>query len=255
MNDLTRLANHYGSDKGTRVPGNKWPAHNYTDVYSAYLSSWREEEFSLLEVGLGVAGEHWDTRLVTKHNTGGASLKMWYDYFPKATIYGIDINDASFLDNDRITTFVADQGDATALQAVAEEIRRPFDVIIDDGSHRPDHQQVTLDVLFPYLEPDGLYFIEDLLANGKGDDMTGRMSCQNVLNTRRVLTAYRQTGRFPMPHALVDTSYLRQHIAKVAFHAPRFTIKWLFGYSLRQLVKPVAYHRTDANALAMIRKR
>ena len=37
-----------------------------------------------------------------------------------------------------------------------------FDVIIDDGSHRPMHQQISLVSLYPHLKPGGQYIIEDL---------------------------------------------------------------------------------------------
>jgi hypothetical protein len=36
------------------------------------------------------------------------------------------------------------------------------DIIIDDGSHRPDHQLISLVTLFPYLAADGIYVIEDI---------------------------------------------------------------------------------------------
>ena len=37
-----------------------------------------------------------------------------------------------------------------------------FDVIIDDGAHNNDAQQISLGGLFPYLKGGGLYIIEDL---------------------------------------------------------------------------------------------
>ena len=138
---LTEIANKYGSDKGTSGPSKEWGAHNYTDIYDAYLEKIRFFEISLLEIGIGVRGENFDAKIVHGSNySGGASLKMWFDYFPNANILGIDINPASHLDNDRTQTFIVNQGSVEDLQRfidVTDGIE--FDVIIDDGSHRQDH--------------------------------------------------------------------------------------------------------------------
>jgi hypothetical protein len=92
MASLTELSNRFGSDKGTVGP---WPGvagHNYTPVYEAYLGGHRDRAFSLVEIGLGVKGDRWDAKIVQGRNTGGASLKMWREYFPRARIYGLDVN-------------------------------------------------------------------------------------------------------------------------------------------------------------------
>ena len=160
---LTEISNLHGTDKGTVGPTDHWPAHNYTDIYEAYFDTHRSASVTILEIGLGVTGDRWIAAIVRGRNqNGGASLRTWYDYFPLATIYGIDVNSASHLDNERIHTFIADQGnldDLRTFSAATEGI--VFDFIIDDGSHRPEHQQVSLGFLFKYLKDGGLYFIED----------------------------------------------------------------------------------------------
>jgi hypothetical protein len=222
MQSLTELANHYGSDKGTVGPTPEWLPHNYTDVYEAYLGSMREAPVTLLEIGLGVTGENWDAKIVAGRNTGGASVKMWHDFFARGRIYGIDVNECAFLDEERVTTFVADQGNVDELAAVLEMIEEPFfDLIVDDGSHRPDHQQISLGFLWDHLKPGGLYFIEDLMANGHGDGKAGRMGCEDVLNTRGVLKEFARTGEFPQPHALIEPARWSGEIESIHFHVPR----------------------------------
>jgi hypothetical protein len=217
MAGLTELANHFGSDKGTVGPGPGFAGHNYTPVYEAYLGGYRERVFSLVEIGLGVKGDRWEAKIVQGRNTGGASVKMWREYFPRAYIYGLDVNECGYLDDERTRTFVADQGNVEDLAAFVEAVPS-FDVVMDDGSHRPDHQQISLDFLFPRLSPGGLYFIEDLLDNGLGDGRAGRLASDRVLNTRRVLKHYLSTGALPEPHLLENFESWRGDIAGIEFH-------------------------------------
>lgn len=134
------------SDKGT-LSGE---AHGYTPFYESWLGSMRNEPVRILEIGVC------DPRMP------GASLKGWYEYFPKATIFGYDIVDGHRFDNDRVTTFIGDQADRKDLARFIEVSGGEFDIIIDDGSHRPMHQQVSLAALFPHLKPGGQYIIEDM---------------------------------------------------------------------------------------------
>lgn len=253
---LTELANAHGSDKGTVGPTPDWAAHNYTDVYEAYLERHRTAALKILEIGLGVTGKRWKAGIVRGRNTGGASLKMWYDYFPNAQIYGIDVNECSYLDNDRVRTFVADQGNLAELEAfVQATANTEFDVIIDDGSHRPDHQQISLGFFFKRLKPGGLYFIEDLLANGMGDGARGWMACDSVRNTRTVLKHFVKHGVFGEPHALVDPDELRSAIDAVHFHVPRISFKVVVHASLKRPIKKLVSYQPDRETLCLLRKK
>ncbi len=219
---LSSIADEEGTDKGTVGPSEGWRAHNYTDIYSVYLDPLRDQTINFLEIGLGVEGPDWHAEIAQGRNAqGGASLRMWYRYLSNAKIFGIDINPASFLDNDRVTTAVVDQGDPGQLQNFLDRHQiTTFDVIIDDGSHRPDHQQISFSSLFPCLAPGGLYFIEDLLDNGHGDRMDNRYSNHEFLNTRKVFREFGVSGRFPVPNALRCPEDIRGTIESVAFHCP-----------------------------------
>lgn len=220
---LTDIANRHGSDKGSIGVSVDWAGHNYTDVYEAMFSPMRDQPINLLEVGMGVPGENWEARIAHGRNTGGgASIKTWYDYFPHAQIMGADINPAPHLDNDRTTTYVVDQGDPQSLQDFLGKIGDvEFDIIVDDGSHRPDHQQLTLGFLFGKVKPGGLYIIEDLLNNGIGGSRTDRMSSSDVLSTRRSLKQWRQDGTFAEPHQVHEVERVLDEVADITFHVPR----------------------------------
>jgi hypothetical protein len=254
---LTAIANKYGTDKGTEGPVNAWRSHNYTDVYEAYLWPFRHEEIRILEVGLGVQGGGWDAQIAQGKNTGGgASIKMWAEYFPRARIFGIDINPASHLDTDRITTFVADQGSPGQLRKVIEATgSEDFDIIIDDGSHRADHQQITLGVLFDHVRVDGMYFIEDLLDNGIGDPDSGIFASETpVLNTRRVFQALAETGSLGTPNAIGETTDTVDHIKWVHFHAPTRSTTLARGSSLTRPIQRVSRFRPRSEEMCVLQR-
>ena len=135
-------------EKGTDKEG----AHSYTDAYERHLGRLRGEPITLLEIGIGGYADP---------GRGGASLRMWKEYFPSARIIGLDIEDKSGLAEDRITILRGNQGDRAFLGRIALE-HGPFDVVIDDGSHRCKHVIATFEGLFPHLTANGIYVIEDL---------------------------------------------------------------------------------------------
>jgi hypothetical protein len=146
--ELTRLANRYGSDKGNRAFGR----HYYTRVYHQLFAHLRNQPITLLEIGLQHPSD--------KRDAASPSLGMWRDYFPCARLIGFDIDDFSSvsLSNCRIL-----QGDMSSRQDLSQLFTLgPFDIVIDDASHASAHQQIALACLFPHVTPGGLYFIEDL---------------------------------------------------------------------------------------------
>lgn len=204
MDDLTKLANLYASDKGTIAPviGHHGPRLHFTPVYSDYFEQLRNEEISILEIGIG----------------SGPSLKMWYDYFPKASISAIDIVPQKHHENDRVRTYVCDQSDRFSLMHIMENMKAP-DIIIDDGSHVVSHQQISLGFLFQFLKENGQYWIEDLhtsdrtVWNGKtlyGYDMTVKEGHSTV----EAIENYIASKTFNSPYMLKkENIYLSENIA------------------------------------------
>ncbi|MFJ8883978.1 hypothetical protein ACIRJR_11255 [Streptomyces sp. NPDC102402] len=141
--DLCKLAKHFRTDK--------WGTHRYAQHYQTHLQHLKDDSINLLEIGVGG---------YSRAGQGGASLRMWKHFFPKAQIYGMDIQDKSFVDEDRITTFIGDQSDPGSLVGVASKTGT-LDVIIDDGSHLSPHILTTFETLFPLLKDGGIYAIED----------------------------------------------------------------------------------------------
>ncbi|MET8453074.1 hypothetical protein [Streptomyces sp. NPDC005209] len=143
--DLTELAVRCGTDK--------WGAlHQYPQHYERHFAPLRDHRLTILEIGIGGYDDP---------EAGGASLRMWKHFFPRALIYGIDIVDKRPLDAPRLTTVTADQSSPEQLTAFAER-HGPFDIVIDDGSHISQDVITTFRHLFPHVRPTGLYVIEDL---------------------------------------------------------------------------------------------
>ncbi len=135
---LAWLAAVYGSDKGAT-------AHRYTELYERHLEPMRRTATRVLEIGV----------------FRGASLQMWRDYFPRAEVYGVDV-DVDHLDvrPERIRVVQGDQADPALLREVRE--LGPFDLIVDDGSHRGEDVLATFCGLFSAVRPKGYYVIEDM---------------------------------------------------------------------------------------------
>lgn len=141
---LDWLATWYGTDKGPR-------AHGYTTHYQTHLAARRKEQLNVLEIGVG--GQN--------TNSGGASLRMWRSFFPRASIVGVDLYRKQLPAENRITVLQGDQADGAFLDALVTK-HGPFDLIVDDGSHRGDHITATFSALWHRLRPGGVYVIEDL---------------------------------------------------------------------------------------------
>ena len=121
--------------------------HNYLSIYENYLGAIRTSVRSLLEIGID----------------SGGSLRMWEDFFPNATIIGLDKHQHNITQFRRAKAVLADVGHICQLLSAVEG--HTFDVIVDDGSHWYQHQIGSFEALWPLLNVGGLYFIEDLVTS------------------------------------------------------------------------------------------
>lgn len=140
---LTRLAILHGTDK--------FGFHDYTPHYYGLFRHLRDQPFRMLEIGIGGYGYE---------DRGGESLATWRDFFPAAQIAGIDIQRKVLDLGPRVSIHQGSQVDAPFLADVVAN-RGPFDVILDDGSHMNTHVVDSFGLLFPTLNPGGIYVIED----------------------------------------------------------------------------------------------
>jgi hypothetical protein len=205
-NELMRLFNAAGSDKGSEVYWGEGVPHLYALAYEPLLEPLRNEQFDLLEIGLDTASQH------TGAPTDAPSLRAWREFFPHARLHGYDINDFGFLGMPDARTFQGDQSDPDDLSRFLEAHDNPaFRIIIDDGSHVPAHQQTSLAHLFEHLTPGGLYLIEDISWQPFEQSPT----------TGEVLRGFLEHGRIESPFiAAPQARRLEETIDSVSIHRP-----------------------------------
>jgi Methyltransferase domain len=123
----------------------KW--QHYFEIYDRHLARFRGQPVTLVEIGVA----------------GGGSLGMWRDYLgPDARIVGVDIDpECRRFACDGIEVMIGDQGSPGFWGSFSND-HGQLDIVIDDGSHLPEHQIVTLKSLLPAIRPGGVYVCEDI---------------------------------------------------------------------------------------------
>jgi SAM-dependent methyltransferase len=157
--NMCRVITRHGSDKG-------WGHHNYTAVYSVLFDQFRNLPIRIFEVGLG---SHNPLIPANVGGTGrpGGSLRGWRELFPKAFVYGADIDREIIFEEHRIKTFYCDQLDSAVLQDLWShpELKDGVDIIIDDGLHTYDGNLSLLESSYAFLRPGGIYIVEDVVPD------------------------------------------------------------------------------------------
>jgi hypothetical protein len=158
MTPLCDLAFKYGSDKCPQIK-----AH-HTEWYFREFKGGRDSVRKVFEMGVGGSPANLKANPNYKR---GASLYMWWEFFPKAQIYGIDILPQLVFKDDRIETFLCDQVDRKGLLELFGRIGTDFDLVVDDASHRVLSQITSCLIIMPLLKEGAVYVIEDVKGGKK----------------------------------------------------------------------------------------
>ncbi len=126
-------------------PIHKWT--HYFPIYERHFGRFVNRTATFIEIGV----------------SKGGSLQLWKRYLgPFARIVGIDIDPAcKAMEEDQVSIRIGDQSDPGFLQQIIGEFGAP-DVILDDGSHKMSHIAATFDYLYPRMDKNGVYLVEDL---------------------------------------------------------------------------------------------
>jgi hypothetical protein len=219
---LNELFNKYRSDKGN-IHG---PKHKYAKFYESFLSDKREDIGLILEIGV----------------CGGRSLKTWYDYFPNANIIGLDIDDKSIYNNERVFTFILDQSNEDQLKHFVNECIKKeykFDMILDDGSHHMFDQQITFGYLFPLLKSGGIYILEDLHTSLADNMFPLYGKYLDIQENRKNTTLYYLMESFNSVYLNQEQNiYLQQNIDTIDIHN-QFNSDQEYPYKYRSITSVI----------------
>lgn len=148
---LCQLATKYGTDKS---PYNLYThRHPYTPIYDMFFRQLKTK--STLKLGeIGVLN--------------GASIRMWQDYFSNPEIDAFDINEdylKKIADLNNVNCYKVDAGNSRGLRASLKEAcssGKKYDILIEDASHRLEHQLIFLRDALDFVAPGGVLVIEDI---------------------------------------------------------------------------------------------
>jgi cephalosporin hydroxylase len=144
METLDEIFNKYDTDKNTYF-------HNYTRQYNTLLKDFRDKPIKYLEIGV----------------FNGGSIKAMKEAFNNSTcILGLDIdNRCKTYENVENNIFIeiGDATDAIFIKKITEKFGT-FDIILDDGSHTNRDVIKSFELLFPLLNDNGLYIVEDTIC-------------------------------------------------------------------------------------------
>jgi len=151
MKSLDTIFNKYNTDKNSYF-------HNYTRQYNTLLKDFRDKPIKYLEIGV----------------YNGESIRAFRETFLNSTcILGLDIdNKCKIHENSKNNIFV-EIGNATDINFINSITKKygRFDIILDDGSHINKDVINSFELLFPLLNDNGLYIVEDTICY-KSHDFT-----------------------------------------------------------------------------------
>lgn len=166
--------------------------HTYLPHYEKLFNPYKERRINFLEIGV-LAGE---------------SLKLWSKYFSNSHIFGIDLFEREYdniskktgLSIDHVKDYLKDYNNISLFKANSthtyeiNNLNLPkLDIILDDGSHTPEHQCSTFNNFYPFLNEGGLYIIEDV-------------NVDNIEYLTNTLSSYEPIEVFNLAHEAKDVS-------------------------------------------------
>lgn len=140
---LIELIDNSKTDKNT--------IHSYLEIYEYLFNRKKYSSQNVLEIGI--------------HD--GGSIKLWYDYFTNADIYGLDtikIKDIwpELKNNSRIKIGCFDAYNQEFVNKQMKNLNIKFDIIIDNGAHTLESMIFFIKNYLPFLKDDGIFVIEDV---------------------------------------------------------------------------------------------
>jgi hypothetical protein len=141
---LSTLVDNTRTDKNT--------IHSYLDLYQSLLAAKKHSAKAVLEIGI----------------YRGGSTKLWYDFFPNATIHALDILHSNEISNDlknkdRIVLYTSTNAyDETFFKETFLDKNVKCDFMLDDGPHTLESMKEFIRLYSQLMTDDGVLIIEDV---------------------------------------------------------------------------------------------
>lgn len=158
--ELCKIGLKYQTDKSP-LCNNLVGFHAYTPFYNTLFSSIRYNDIVFGEIGI----------------YKNASMKMWREYFPNATLYGWDCRPEynvekryceDFIElakNDNLDNVIYDYmnvKDEHSIISSMQKCNTKFDIILEDSDHKFWSQFRVISQSVNFLKPGGMLIIEDV---------------------------------------------------------------------------------------------
>jgi hypothetical protein len=146
---LKTIVDNSRTDKNT--------AHSYLDLYGKLLKNKQHTATNVLEIGIGDFGPK-----------NGGSIKLWRDYFTKATVYGLDILPIDRVIDElktdpRVILYTSTNAyDETFFNENFLSKGMKFDFMLDDGPHTLESMKTFIRLYSKVMADDGILIIEDV---------------------------------------------------------------------------------------------
>ena len=139
--NLAEIVDNSKTDKNT--------THSYLELYQNLLIDKKYTAKNVLEVGI----------------YDGGSIKLWYDFFSNATIYGLDIvikpwDEINNKDRIKLINFDAYNKNFVFDNFLNTNIK--FDFMLDDGPHTLESMKQFIKLYSQIMTDDGILIIEDI---------------------------------------------------------------------------------------------
>lgn len=221
METINIIYNKYDTDKNKHF-------HNYTRQYDTLLKDFRDKPIKYLEIGV----------------FNGGSIKAFREAFTIAKcILGLDIDNKCKKYEDAENNIFIEIGDATDcnfIQTISKKYGS-FDIILDDGSHINRDVIKSFELLFPLLNDDGLYIVEDTICYKSPDYIDANY--ENHLEYFFNYTKYLNQWRFDSTEGLKDCCVDPFKIQKKTENVFEYSIdKIEYGCSYIAIFKKIRRH-------------
>jgi len=165
--NLNYLFEFFSSDKGEKFINQydqpikrnsnlKIVGHDYAKFYEEIFNKLKNKKINILEIGSFY---------------GNAAAAIFF-YLENAKIFSADIfPDLFSYKSDRINNFYVDSSNEISIQKNIINLKKNFEIIIEDASHSYKDQIISLFMLFPLINSGGYFITEELDFPDTRDDM------------------------------------------------------------------------------------